>query len=1533
MSWLSPRAVRQRRTRREPVPRRLGLTRLESRVTPANILQYHGDLLSNGVNNAETTLTRTIVSNQDQQHPFGRVAQVQVTGEIYAQPLLETGVNITTGSNQGMYDVVFVATEADQVYAINSNYDPTNPNSPQVLWRRSLLAPQASDPAGTLYNTGDLLAGYSTVTTVPYTDVTPNGDITPEVGITSTPAIDANNGTIYVEAKSKETVGGVAHYVQRLYALNIQNGADQTAPFLIGDTTVSGSTFTNYASESGDPNKATNQIYVYGTGDTSNATDHVTDPYWGTGQSVVQFNAMRQLNRPALTLVNGNIYIGFASHGDNRPYHGWVVGISTYSPSTPTLKLTGVLNTTPNAAAGGIWMAGGQLTFDGTYFYFETGNGYLSANGSGFDGSNGTGTGSNPSAPAPGPITGLNNAGFPVNGDYSDSFLKVALQPFDPSHPTETGGSPQYQNIMNGSTTGAVNNVTGQPIAGNGWGLSIVDYFTPFNQAYLAATDLDVGSSATVIVPDYNPSGPANQFASAALPHLLIGSGKEGVIYLMNRDNMGKYGLTNNIVQNTANQLNGSLDSAALFNGRMYYVPGYNTKPALTFTFSNGAFSTTPDTTSPDTFAFAGSTPFISANGTSNGIVWDVDRGTNQLRAYSSDSYATEIYNSSTAPNGRDNLGPAVKFQVVTVVNGRVFVGAGNTGSDYLASNTGGKQNGDMLDIYGILPGVTGTPNAPANTLAQPATPNQITVTWTDTSTSPNFANGFFVERSTNGGSSWTQVANVTAAVYIDKNVTPGTTYSYRVRAYGNAGNSAYSNVSSASTPAAGTHTIDYSTGFTSTNTVANASHGGFQFNGFGTDTPTVTTPGAYLRLTRTTGNLARSAFYTFPSDPTGHSGRVYVGSFTTTYTYLYTSGGADGVTFTIQNDSRGLSAVGAGGGSLAYSGINPSIALGLNIYTGNALGTEILQNGVVDENFSEQNIITNTANAPITITLSYAAGLLNVTETQTRSGTVFTDTKQLAVNIPALLGTDYAIVGFTGATGGSNSNQYIENWTFDQGVVPVAPTGLQATVTGYQGTSTTIVPLGAHLTWNAVTDTPSAGGTVSYKILRSVAGAPYTQVGTANGTTFDDIGLQTGTAYLYEIQATDTYADSLPSSSAGFTTPVLPPTATNSQINSVTSTSIAFQWQDNANNENGYLILRQVGSQGFTLYANLPPDTNPAPSTMTFTDTGLTPGTHYDYHIESYNLAGYSDFAGVNATTTAVNPSNLQATAANAAINLSWTGVNGATSYNIYRGTSAGGEGATPYVTGVTGTTFPDSSLSYNTTYYYEVTAVTGSTESGPSNEANAFFAGPPTVAGIQINDGSSQRAEVRSITVTFSGPVTFTGGNAGAAFQLQHVQNSANVIMNTAVSVDGQNRTVVILTFSNTNASTEVDPFSEQNGFINNPSLADGRFQLTIVGSNVLGANGVALDGAGTGTAGSNYVSPTDTYQGTGGLHLYRLFGDTNGDGVVDSFDVGQFRSTFNANNTQANYIAALDANNDGVIDSTDLGQFRTRYNLNVF
>src|SRR5437763_3124693 len=174
--------------------------------------------------------------------------------------------------------------------------------------------------------------------------------------------------------------------------------------------------------------------------------------------------------------------------------------------------------------------------------------------------------------------------------------------------------------------------------------------------------------------------------------------------------------------------------------------------------------SSTPETPSPDTFGYPGPTASISANGLSNGITWDVDRGTNQLRAYSSDSYATELWTSDQAPNARDALGAAVKFQVPTVVNGRVYVGAG----------TGEPNN--FLVVYGPIPPPTGAPSAPADLIAQPTSGTTINVTWTDTSTAPNTADSYYFEQSTDG-ISLTQIAASNAINYTVTRLATNSTY------------------------------------------------------------------------------------------------------------------------------------------------------------------------------------------------------------------------------------------------------------------------------------------------------------------------------------------------------------------------------------------------------------------------------------------------------------------------------------------------------------------------------------------------------------------------------------------------------------------------------------------------------------------------------------------------------------------------------------------------------------------------------------
>jgi len=551
---------------------------LEQRLLlSASVLTYHNDNASDGQNTQEAMLTPSNVKSSS----FGKIFTTNVDGNVYAQPLFVPGLNIAGG----VHNVVFVATEHDSVYALNGG-------NGAVLWHVSFL------------KTG--LPGATSITTVSTTDVNAS-DIHPQIGITSTPVIDRSTNTLYVTATTKETVNGAAHFVQRLHALSIFTGKEKFGgPALLGDTTFVNGVYTNKS-----------PIWVNGRGDGNDGHGHVF------------FNALRQLQRVALTLANGQLYIGWGSYGDNSPYHGW---LASFNPAT--LALTGVLNATPNGSQGAFWMSGGKFSVDANgNIYGMTGNGT-------FDGSNSGGT-----------ITGINSAGFPVKGDFGDSFLKIAV---DTVH-----NSPSNQNI-------------------NGWGLKVLDYFTPWNQASLSSTDKDLGSGAPLLLPD--------AAGDAAHRHLLVGAGKQGIIYLLDRDNLGKFSLnqsaeTSHVVEEVSqNRLAGNIFSTpAYFNQQIYFVPQDVT--AKSFSVPNGKahINPTPLSISADTFGLHGSTPSVSANGLTNGIIWDIDLATNELRAYSATGYNTELYTSAQAANKRDALGTAEKFTVPTVVNGHVYVGTTNS--------------------------------------------------------------------------------------------------------------------------------------------------------------------------------------------------------------------------------------------------------------------------------------------------------------------------------------------------------------------------------------------------------------------------------------------------------------------------------------------------------------------------------------------------------------------------------------------------------------------------------------------------------------------------------------------------------------------------------------------------------------------------------------------------------------------------------------------------------------------------------------
>jgi len=559
-----------------------------------SVWTYHNNNQRTGANTNEAILNLTNVNSTS----FGRLFTNIVDGCVYAQPLYVPNVNI---QGQGTHNVLFIATENNTVYAFDADVPVTRGG---LLWKTNLgpaavttIPSPASSGGYTNKNFGTRYNGNA------YTD------IMPEVGITGTPVIDTNSGTLYVDAFTG-VVGATTNYFHTLHALNITNGTEQSfSPVVI---TAS----------------------VAGTGVDSSG-------------GKVTFNPKQENQRSALTLAGGIVYVAYAGYADTDPYHGWIIGYD----ATNLVQLTNyVFCTTPNATTAatgadpgeaGIWMGGGGLAVDqNTNLYFEVGNGSFSA-------TNGSG-----------------------NVDFGDSFMKL-------------------------STTN---------------GLKVADYFTPWDQAAFQTGDTDVGSGGLLLLPDQ----------PGAFPHELLGAGKEGQIYVINRDlmttNNGHFDATNVhdfVVQTNIGNIGSSFDTPAYFNNRIYY--GAQSDNLKMFLFTNGVLSSTVVSTSTKTFPNKGSTPSISANGTNNGIVWALQMpstlgAAGTLVACNATNLTTELYNSTQASGNRDQLGSGVKFAVPTVADGEVFVGSSNS-----------------VSVFGLLAG-TFSFSSPAYSVKETVTNLTITV-------------------------------------------------------------------------------------------------------------------------------------------------------------------------------------------------------------------------------------------------------------------------------------------------------------------------------------------------------------------------------------------------------------------------------------------------------------------------------------------------------------------------------------------------------------------------------------------------------------------------------------------------------------------------------------------------------------------------------------------------------------------------------------------------------------------------------------
>jgi len=543
--------------------------RYSSLILSTWVLHAQVNVLTGGYDNNRTNANLSeYVLNKSNVNPtqFGKLYSFPVDGDVYAQPLYVQGLHVGGVTR----NVLYVATMNNTVYAFDA--DASGGTAP--LWSRNLgnaVNPHAFDIPPSVNPLGGGGEAYT--------------DILDQIGILSTPVIDLDSNAIYVVHFTIDKTTKV--YSHNVHALDLATGAEKFG----GPVMIQGN--------------------VTGTG-------------WGgidtpvNGQ--IPFISNQHIQRPALLLANGTVYVAFGSHGDAPPWHGWIMGYDA-----ATLQQTALFNTTSNDAGGAsVWQGGRGMAADGNGNIFcATGNGT-------FDG----------------------------KAAWGESVLRL-------------------------STNG---------------GLNVADFFTPEEWSILNGADTDVGSTGPILIPGTN---------------LLFEIGKEGVLFVLNRENLGGVGTTNNnqVVQNfqaadptltIAQQQTDFLVFNDAFwdniGGQILYIWPHSA-PLRSYRMTNGVFNTTnfaSNTTVTNANPFPGMTVSAYGSLSSSGILWATSAKSKPLPAggtlHAFDALnLTELWNSDMSGD-RDTLGDFTKFANPTIANGKVFTPCRSR----------------EVVVYGLLPNVPG---------------------------------------------------------------------------------------------------------------------------------------------------------------------------------------------------------------------------------------------------------------------------------------------------------------------------------------------------------------------------------------------------------------------------------------------------------------------------------------------------------------------------------------------------------------------------------------------------------------------------------------------------------------------------------------------------------------------------------------------------------------------------------------------------------------------------------------------------------
>jgi hypothetical protein len=527
-----------------------------------DITTWQGSLQHTGLNASEPTLTPASVGSPGN---FGLIFTQQTDGQTYGQPLYVSSATLGQFADGSRHNVVYVATQAGSLYAFDADADPngSNPNgtNSSPLWHANLI-PAGSQP-------------------ITQADVA-STDILGDLAVTTTPVIDTASSTIYIVSTVKNPAA-TPPYRQYLYALDLKTGVPKLGSPVVVNATFSGTPVTPSSSDK--------------------------DPVPSPGSGLIPFSPLHEHLRAAMVLHNGVVYLTYASHSDEQPYYGEILGYNA-----TTLQLVQTFITTPNDIGGeaGIWQSGAGPAIDAAgNMYVVTGNGA-------FDQS---------------------TSSFSTAADWGESVLKL---------PTTGTGAIQ---VPFSDTT---------------------SWFTPSNWAQLNSGDgvslpgdRDLGGGGMLLLPDQTEGNHAHIMVGGGKAGVLYVLDRDSLGGINPNDSTA----IQEILEPNGTSL---FVTPAYFNGNIYYAPdgGHLEQRKVQYDPVTGNYVSPTAITSTVNAPFKGAGVFISANGNTNGIVWTVG---NALTAYDATNVTNPIFNAVANIPGSGGQCTTAKFSLPIEANGKVY--------------------------------------------------------------------------------------------------------------------------------------------------------------------------------------------------------------------------------------------------------------------------------------------------------------------------------------------------------------------------------------------------------------------------------------------------------------------------------------------------------------------------------------------------------------------------------------------------------------------------------------------------------------------------------------------------------------------------------------------------------------------------------------------------------------------------------------------------------------------------------------------